>query len=81
MKKVKNVSSYLTIPYASIFATKYGMLVRCAFFVMVPTVAYVGTVRFKNRTEIRYAGIVQFKVRGTQYAKFERFVIMWPKFF
>ena len=35
-----------TARYASIFAKKYGALVRYAFFVMV-RVRYVGTVRFK----------------------------------
>ena len=35
---------YGTVRYASIFAKKYGMLVRYAFFVMV-RVRYVGTVR------------------------------------
>ena len=34
------------------------------FFVMVRVVQYVGTVRFKNCTEVRYAGTVRFKVRG-----------------
>ena len=33
-----------TVRYASIFAKKYGTLVRYAFFVMV-RVRYVGTVR------------------------------------
>ena len=33
-----------------------------------------GTVRFKNCTEVRYAGTVRFKVRGTQYAKSKRTV-------
>ena len=50
--------------YASIFAKKYGMLVRYAFFVMV-RVRYVGTVRFKNWTELRYAGTIRLKLRGT----------------
>ena len=29
-------------------------------------VRYVGTVRFKNWTEIRYSGAVRLKVRSTQ---------------
>ena len=44
------------VRYASIFGKKYGTLVRYAFFVVV---WYVGTVRFKNWTEVRYAGTVQ----------------------
>ena len=35
------------VRYASIFAKKYGTLVRYAFFVMV-RIRYVGTVCFKN---------------------------------
>ena len=35
------------VRYASIFAQRYGTLVRYAFFGMV-RVRYVGTVRFKN---------------------------------
>ena len=53
-----------TVRYASIFAQRYGTLVRYAFFGMV-RVRYVGTVRFKNCTEVRYGGTVRFKVRGT----------------
>ena len=36
-----------TVRHASIFAKKYGTLVRYVIFAMVP-VGYVGTVRFKN---------------------------------
>ena len=43
-----------TARYASIFGKKYSTLVRYAFFVMV-RVRYVGMVRFKNWTEVRYA--------------------------
>ena len=41
-----------TVRYASNFAKKYGTLERYAFFVMV-RVRCVGTVRFKNWTEVR----------------------------
>ena len=53
LKSVKVASSwkqewqYGTVRYASIFAEKYGTLVRYAFFVMV-RVRYIGTIRFKN---------------------------------
>ena len=40
----KMAVQYNTVRYASIFAKKYGTLVRYAFFVMVQ-VRYVGTVR------------------------------------
>ena len=36
-----------TVGYASIFAKKYGTLIRYPFFGMI-RVRYVGTVRFKN---------------------------------
>ena len=62
-----------TVRYASIFAEKYGTLVRYVFFVMV-RVRYVGTVRFKNSAEVRYAGTVRLKVRGTYYTNSERTV-------
>ena len=52
-----------TVWYASIFAKKYGSLVRYAFFVMV-RVRYVGTVRFKKWTEVRYGW--RCEVRSTQ---------------
>ena len=44
------------VRYASIFAKKYGTLVRYAFFVMV-RVQYVGTVRFKN--QLKYSTVVR----------------------
>ena len=42
----------------------YATVVPYAFFVMV-RIRYVGTIRFKNWSEVRYAGTVRLKVRGT----------------
>ena len=63
----------MAVRYASIFAKKYGSLVRYAFFAMV-RVRYIGTVRFKNWTEVPYADTVRLKVRGTYHANSERTV-------
>ena len=58
---------YGTLRYASIFAKKYGTLVRYAFFVTVQ-VRYVGTIRFK--IELKYGTLVRYdsrcEVRSTQ---------------
>ena len=53
---ILNTKDGSTVRYASIFAKRYGTLVRYAFFVMIP-VRYVSTVRlFCNGTLVRYVG-------------------------
>ena len=58
----------MAVRYASIFAKKYGTP-----FLMV-RIGYVGMVRFKNWTEVRYVGTIRFKVRGKSYTNSERIV-------
>ena len=50
----------MAVWYASIFAKKYGTLMRYALFVMV-RVWYVGTVRFK--IELKYDTLVRYGSR------------------
>ena len=52
---VRRVRYVGTVRYASIFAKKYGTLVRYAFFVMV-RVRYDGTVRLSCSGTGRYVG-------------------------
>ena len=50
---------YGTVRYPSIFAKKYGTLVRYVFFVMV-RVRYAGTVRLFVMVRVRYVGSVRW---------------------
>ena len=50
-----NTKDGSTVRYASIFAKRYGALVRYAWFVMV-WVRYVGTVRLFVMVLVRYVG-------------------------
>ena len=55
-----------TVRYASIFAKKYGTLVRYAFFVMVRVryAVYASKIEMKYGTLVRYGS--KWKVRSTQ---------------
>ena len=58
---------YGTVRYASIFAKRYGTLVRYAFFVMV-RVRYVGTVRLFVMVRVRYVGtLFELKIPDFSY--------------
>ena len=61
--KIKNASTVryeITVRFVSIFAKRYGTLVRYVFFVMA-RVRYVGTVRFK--IELKYVTLVRYGSR------------------
>ena len=47
---------------------------RCLTRLIEGTVRKISTRRFKNRTELRYAGTVRSKMRGMLYANSERTV-------
>ena len=52
---ILNSKDSSTVRYASIFAKRYGTLVRYAFFVIV-WLRYVGTVRLFVMVRVRYVG-------------------------